>query len=48
LKLDVLPRPDDAADALALAICHIHIAATRRRLDLADQPASRLAKGFLV
>jgi crossover junction endodeoxyribonuclease RuvC len=48
LKLDALPRPDDAADALALAICHIHITATRRRLDLADQPASRLAKGFLV
>ena len=24
LNLDDLPRPDDAADALALAICHIH------------------------
>ena len=24
LKLPQLPRPDDAADALALAICHLH------------------------
>lgn len=24
LNLDCLPRPDDAADALALAICHAH------------------------
>ncbi|HEX3011756.1 MAG TPA: crossover junction endodeoxyribonuclease RuvC, partial [Syntrophomonadaceae bacterium] len=24
LKMDVLPRPDDAADALAIAICHLH------------------------
>jgi crossover junction endodeoxyribonuclease RuvC len=24
LRLDELPRPDDAADALAIAICHIH------------------------
>lgn len=24
LKLDELPRPDDAADALAIAICHLH------------------------
>ena len=24
LTLDDLPRPDDAADALALAICQIH------------------------
>ena len=22
LKLDVIPKPDDAADALAIAICH--------------------------
>ena len=27
LKLDKIPQPDDAADALALAICHAH---TRR------------------
>ena len=24
LGLDSIPRPDDAADALAVAICHIH------------------------
>jgi len=24
LGLDVIPKPDDAADALAIAICHIH------------------------
>lgn len=24
LNLEVLPQPDDAADALALAICHLH------------------------
>ena len=24
LELDVLPKPDDAADALAVAICHLH------------------------
>ena len=29
LDLDELPKPDDAADALAVAICHAHMAATR-------------------
>lgn len=24
LKMETVPRPDDAADALAIAICHIH------------------------
>jgi len=24
LKLDDIPKPDDAADALAVAICHLH------------------------
>lgn len=24
LKLDAVPRPDDAADALAIALCHLH------------------------
>ena len=28
LHLDELPRPSDAADALAIAICHIHTAQT--------------------
>jgi len=31
LKLDEPPRPADAADALAIAICHIHTAATLAR-----------------
>jgi crossover junction endodeoxyribonuclease RuvC len=26
LALDDIPRPDDAADALAVAICHLHSA----------------------
>ena len=26
LELDVVPQPDDAADALAIAICHVHSA----------------------
>jgi len=32
LGLEERPRPDDAADALAVAICHIHIESTRQRL----------------
>lgn len=32
LGLEDRPRPDDAADALAVAICHIHIESTRQRL----------------
>jgi crossover junction endodeoxyribonuclease RuvC len=31
LNLDELPQPADAADALAIAICHIHTAATLQR-----------------
>ena len=31
LKLDFVPEPPDAADALAIAICHLHTAATRAR-----------------
>ena len=29
LDLETVPRPDDAADALAVAICHIHSAKIR-------------------
>lgn len=29
LGLEVLPQPDDAADALAIAICHVHSARLR-------------------
>ncbi|MGB9073640.1 MAG: crossover junction endodeoxyribonuclease RuvC [Terriglobales bacterium] len=31
LKLDQVPEPADAADALAIAICHLHTAATKER-----------------
>ena len=33
LSLDELPRPDDAADALAVAICHIHRASMQAVYD---------------
>ena len=31
LNLDKIPEPTDAADALAIAICHLHMSATRER-----------------
>jgi crossover junction endodeoxyribonuclease RuvC len=31
LKLETLPEPQDASDALAIAICHLHTAATLSR-----------------
>jgi crossover junction endodeoxyribonuclease RuvC len=31
LCLDEIPEPPDAADALAIAICHLHTAATHER-----------------
>ena len=31
LALEEIPKPDDAADALAIAICHLHTAATLLR-----------------
>jgi len=33
LDLDEIPKPDDAADALAVAICHLHSARTKARLE---------------
>ncbi len=44
LSLDVPPRPADAADALALAICHLWRAGAQSRLDgaAAAQHTSRL------
>jgi len=42
LKLDAPPRPADAADALALAICHIWRGGTRSKLEAA---ASRYRGG---
>lgn len=32
LGLEAIPRPDDAADALAIAICHLHSAPMRYQL----------------
>jgi crossover junction endodeoxyribonuclease RuvC len=31
LKLNAIPEPADAADALAIAICHLHVSATMTR-----------------
>jgi len=36
LNLEEIPRPDDAADALAVAICHIHSRKSRALLDRED------------
>ena len=33
LSLDEIPRPDDAADALAVAICHLHADKFQRLID---------------
>jgi crossover junction endodeoxyribonuclease RuvC len=35
LKLAEIPEPADAADALAIAICHLHTAATKERQEQA-------------
>lgn len=33
LRLEEIPKPDDAADALAVAICHAHSFALNRRME---------------
>ncbi len=48
LRLDAPPRPADAADALALAICHIWRAPAVNRLQQAYAAASRSPKGRLA
>jgi crossover junction endodeoxyribonuclease RuvC len=45
LRLDAPPRPADAADALALAICHIWRGGTRERLAAATAAARRGGAG---
>jgi crossover junction endodeoxyribonuclease RuvC len=45
LRLDAPPKPADAADALALAICHIWRAPALNRLQQAHAAASRSPKG---
>jgi len=39
LRLAAIPEPADAADALAIAICHLHTAATLQR-QTSDPPAA--------
>ncbi|GIF03514.1 crossover junction endodeoxyribonuclease RuvC [Actinoplanes siamensis] len=41
LKLDAPPRPADAADAIAIAICHIWRGGTRARIQAAALAAAR-------
>jgi crossover junction endodeoxyribonuclease RuvC len=38
LRMEELPRPFDAADALAVALCHIHSRRARTRLEAALEP----------
>jgi crossover junction endodeoxyribonuclease RuvC len=44
LRLDAPPRPADAADALALAICHIWRGGTRAKLEAKVQAVRRGAR----
>ena len=50
LSLNVLPEPQDAADALAVAICHFHHAGVTQRILAADARAklSSLARRRLM
>lgn len=41
LRLDEIPEPADAADALAIAICHLHTAATLERQRSTAKVAAR-------
>lgn len=45
LRLDAPPRPADAADALALAVCHIWRAPVQQRLNRLQQAHARHAAG---
>jgi crossover junction endodeoxyribonuclease RuvC len=38
LNLEELPKPDDAADALAVAICHIHHQTFNNLMEQSEQP----------
>lgn len=46
LRLDSAPRPADAADALALAICHVWRGGAQARLAAAQKAARAPARGF--
>lgn len=41
LKLSQLPKPDDTADALAIAICHAHVAPSRINAQILAQLSKR-------
>ncbi|WP_054949053.1 crossover junction endodeoxyribonuclease RuvC [Numidum massiliense] len=41
LSLSEIPRPDDVADALAIAICEAHSAQLQRQLHVAEQRSRR-------
>ncbi|CAN5681261.1 crossover junction endodeoxyribonuclease RuvC [soil metagenome] len=45
LRLDAAPKPADAADALALAICHIWRGGAQSRIDAALAAAGTTSKG---
>lgn len=59
LSLAALPRPDDAADALAIAVCHAHARGARLRMEKAgvlvpgpgrrggDPPTARRLKALI-
>jgi hypothetical protein len=38
LTMDRIPEPSDAADALAVALCHLQAERMRRRFDLPEVP----------
>ena len=44
LRLDAPPRPADAADALALAICHVWRGGTRARIQAAAVAAASVRR----
>ena len=41
LRLDAVPKPADAADSLALAICHIWRGSAGNRIEAALQQANK-------
>ncbi len=46
LRLDAVPKPDDAADALAIAIAHAHSAGSQLpHMDVANQKLEKSAPG---
>jgi len=44
LGLEMIPHPDDAADALAVAICHAHSFSKAARLAIGDQGSTGSAR----